>query len=64
MRKLLLLLIIGVFMVSCNPRLYIVSSGMRHHNLSQNKYQPNKHRKQVKVGRRTYSPIYFYLRRN
>jgi hypothetical protein len=48
---------------SCNPELYIVGSGMRHHNLSQNKYQPNKHRKKVRVGKSDNSPVFIFLRR-
>ena len=64
MKKLIVLFVLGIVFTSCNPRLYVIGSGMRHHNLSQNKYQPGKHRKQVKIGRRPYSPIYFYLRRN
>jgi hypothetical protein len=50
MKNLIPLVIISLFLMSCNPMLHIYGAGMRHHNLSQNKYQPGKHRKQVRVG--------------
>ena len=62
MKRLITLLLI-IFLSSCNPQLYIVGSGMRHHNLSQNKYQPNKHRNKVRVGRSDNSPVFIFLRR-
>ena len=56
-------LFILFFMTSCNPELHIIGSGMRYHNLSQNKYQPNEHRKKVKMGRNDNSPLFIFLRR-
>lgn len=57
-------MVMSIMMLSsCNPELYIVGSGMRHHNLSQNKYQPNKYRKKVKVGKSDNSPLFIFLRR-
>jgi hypothetical protein len=50
MKRLITLVIISLLFTSCNPMLHIYGAGMRHHNLSQNKYQPNKQRKQIRVG--------------
>jgi hypothetical protein len=50
MKSLFLLVMISLFFTSCNPMLHIHGAGMRYHNLSQNKYQPHKQRKQVRVG--------------
>ena len=61
MRKVLFILLFGL-LSSCNPELHIVGAGMRHHNLSQNKYQPVKKRKQVKIGSRPNSLIFQILR--
>jgi len=47
---------------SCSPELHIVGAGMRHHNLSQNKYQPKKHRKPVKLGSSPNSPFWIIKR--
>lgn len=63
MKKIIGLFLITLFFSSCNPRLYIIGSGMRYHNLSQNKYQPSKHRKKVNVGSSRYSPVWFLLRK-
>ena len=63
MKKIISLFLITLFFSSCNPRLHIIGAGMRHHNLSQNKYQPRKHRKKVNVGSSRYSPIWFILRK-
>lgn len=60
--KKLIILIISFYLVSCNPRMHIIGSGMRHHNLSQNKYQPGKHRKKVNLGRNQNSPVFWLLR--
>ncbi len=60
--KRLIILILSVYLSSCNPRMYIIGSGMRHHNLSQNKYQPGKHRKKVNLGRNQNSPVFWILR--
>jgi len=62
-RKLFMFLCV-IYLTSCNPRLHIVGAGMRHYNLSQNKYQPGKHRKKVNVGSSQYSPFWFILRRH
>jgi len=62
MKKLILLFLVMVSFTSCNPKLYIVGAGMRHHNLSQNKYQPGKHRKKVNVGKNQNSPIFWIFR--
>jgi hypothetical protein len=51
------------FLLSCSPKLHIKGSAMRYHNLSQNKYQPNKHRKQVKVGTSPNSFFWFMTRK-
>ena len=64
MKNIFWLLFIALFLVSCNPMLHINGAGMRHHNLSQNKYQPGKHRKKVNVGSSQYSPIWFILRKH
>lgn len=56
-----LLLLLGLMLTSCNPKMHIVGSGMRYHNLSQNKYQPKKHRKQVRIGNYFRSPIFFII---
>lgn len=58
MKKVLFILCI-LFLGSCSPELYIVGAGMRHHNLSQNKYQPGKQRKPVRVGSSPMSPFWF-----
>jgi len=60
--KRLIILIFAVYLSSCNPQLHIVGVGMRHHNLSQNKFQPDKHRKKVNLGRNQNSPIFWILR--
>ena len=44
------LFLLVVLLYSCNPEMHITGSAMRYHNLSQNKYQPGKHRKKVKLG--------------
>lgn len=62
MIKKLFLLLLVCSVVSCNPRLYAVSGGMRHHNLSHNKYQPGKHRKPVRVGSSPMSPFWFIFK--
>jgi hypothetical protein len=64
MFKKLFLFLSFIYFLSCNPKLHIVGSGMRHHNLSQNKYQPGKHRKKVKVGSNQYSPVWLILRKH
>lgn len=63
MKKFISLTILCFFLISCNPRLHINGSAMRHHNLSQNKYQPGKHRKQVKVGTSPNSPFWILKRK-
>ncbi len=60
--KRLIIVILSVTLVSCNPRLHIIGAGMRHHNLSQNKYQPNKKRKKVNIGNNQNSPVFWILR--
>ena len=64
MRKIISLFIITLIFSSCNPRLHISGGGMRYHNLSQNKYQPDKHRKKVNVGSSQYSPVWLILRKH
>jgi hypothetical protein len=64
MKKVISFFITILIFSSCNPRLHIIGGGMRHHNLSQNKYQPGKHRKKVNIGTGQYSPIWFILRKN
>jgi hypothetical protein len=64
MKRLVITIFVFFIFVSCNPKLHIIGSGMRHHNLSQNKYQPNKHRKKVNIGRNQNSPIFLILRNN
>ncbi len=59
---LLVIVIISIF-CSCNPQMHIIGAGMRHHNLSQNKYQSGKHRKKVNIGRSDYSPVFIILRK-
>jgi hypothetical protein len=61
MKKLTFILILAV-LSSCNPQLHMVGAGMRYHNLSQNKYQPGKHRKQVNIGTSPFSPVFLFLR--
>ncbi len=63
MKRIFFLLLTGIFLVSCNPMLHINGAGMRHHNLSQNKYQPGKHRKQVRIGSSPNSFFWFIKRR-
>lgn len=58
------LTILSLFSISCNPKLHIEGAAMRHHNLSQNKYQPNKHRKKVKIGDSPNSLFWFIKRKN
>jgi len=41
-----------ITITSCNPQMHIIGVGMRHHNLSQNKKQPNKQRKPVRINNR------------
>ncbi len=60
--KLSLPIILMVFLTSCNPELYVVGAGMRHHNLSQNKYQKNKMRKPIRVGSSPNSPFWILIR--
>jgi len=60
--KRLIILTLLFYLSSCNPRMYIIGGGMRHHNLSQNKYQPGKHRKKVNLGRNQNSPVFWLLR--
>ncbi len=43
--------------------MHITGAGMRKHNLSQNKYQPGKQRKKVKVGASPNSPFWLFWRR-
>jgi hypothetical protein len=62
-KLLLVIILLSIVTISCNPELYIVGSGMRYHNLSQNKYQPNKYRKRVRVGKSDNSPVFIFLRR-
>ena len=62
MKKLILLFVVMVSFTSCNPELYVVGAGMRHHNLSQNKFQPGHQRKKVKLGRNQNSPVFWILR--
>lgn len=57
------MVVLITMMSSCNPELHIIGSGMRHHNLSQNKYQPGNYRKKVKVGKSDNSPLFIFLRR-
>lgn len=64
MRKVIIFFITALIFSSCNPRLHIIGSGMRYHNLSQNKYQPGKHRKKVNVGSNQYSPVWYILRKH
>ena len=64
MKSLISLVIICLFFTSCNPMLHIYGAGMRHHNLSQNKYQPGKHRKKVNIGSSQYSPVWLILRKH
>jgi hypothetical protein len=64
MKKIISLFLITLILSSCNPRLHIIGSGMRHHNLSQNKYQPGKHRKKINVGSNQHSPIWLILRKH
>lgn len=61
MRIIILIMIFGG-LSSCNPELHIIGTGMRYHNLSQNKYQPKKNRKQIKIGSRPNSLIFQILR--
>jgi hypothetical protein len=61
--KRLIILILLFYLSSCNPRMYIIGGGMRHHNLSQNKYQPKKHRKPVRLGSSPNSPFWIIKRR-
>jgi hypothetical protein len=63
MRKLITLVIVSLLFMSCNPMLHLNGMGMRHHNLSQNKYQPGKHRKQVRVGSSPNSLFWMIKRR-
>jgi hypothetical protein len=63
MRKIIVLLFGVIFLSSCNPMLHVKGAGMRRHNLSQNKYQPGKHRQQIRVGSSPNSPLWFFLRR-
>ncbi len=59
-----ILVIIGILTLSsCNPKMHIYGSAMRHHNLSQNKYQPNKQRKQIRVGPSPISPFWLIFGR-
>ncbi len=60
--KRLIIFLLSFTLISCNPRLHIIGAGMRHHNLSQNKYQPNKKRKKVYIGNNQNSPIFWILR--
>lgn len=41
MRKIIVLLL-AIFLVSCNPAMHIIGSGMRKFNTSQNKYNKNR----------------------
>jgi hypothetical protein len=64
MRKIIIVLLLGtIIFSSCNPMLHITGAGMRRHNLSQNKHQPGKHRKQVRVGTSPNSPFWLFWRR-
>lgn len=58
-----ILLIFVILLYSCNPMMHVTSAGMRHHNLSQNKYQPKKQRKPVKIGNSINSPFWFIFRK-
>lgn len=59
-----IILIIALFFLnSCNPKMHIVGAGMRHHNLSQNKYQPKKQRPKINVGRSPISPFWIIIGR-
>lgn len=49
-------------MLSCNPELHVVSAGMRHHNLSQNKYQPKTKRKPINLGSSPMSPFWILFK--
>lgn len=62
--RIFLFILLLVLLPSCNPKMHIVASGMRYHNLSQNKYQPDKKRKQVRIGSRPNSLIFQILRLN
>lgn len=62
MKRLIFLFVVSYFLVSCNPKLHVIGSGMRYHNLSQNKYQPNKQRKKINIGRHQNSPVFLILR--
>ena len=56
-------LLVVVLICSCNPKMHIVGKGMRHHNLSQNKYQPKKERRKVNLGSSPMSPFWIIFGR-
>ena len=62
MKKVIYFFIVFFMFSSCSPELHIVGVGMRHHNLSQNKYQPKKHRKPVRLGSSPNSPFWIIKR--
>lgn len=62
MKKIIYFFVVIFIFSSCSPGLYIVGGGMRYHNLSQNKYQPKKYRKPVRVGSSPYSPFWLIKR--
>ena len=49
MKKIVLLMLIVIGFTSCNPSLHVHAVGMRHHNLSHNKYRPGKYKKPVRT---------------
>lgn len=63
MIKKLIIVVISFLLCSCNPKMHIVGVGMRHHNLSQNKYQPKKERKKVNLGDSPMSPFWIIFGR-
>jgi len=62
MKKVIYFFIVFFMFSSCSPELRIVGAGMRHHNLSQNKYQSKKHRKPVRLGSSPNSPFWIIKR--
>jgi hypothetical protein len=42
MKKILAIILIIIFLISCSPSLYVNGTLMRKYNMSQNKYTPKK----------------------